>query len=260
MPKVNRGHYCTAFKSCESKNLFRINPDVCKTCTAFNAIFKNVDPAARAKFMLDKKDLVKICSNCGQTIPANRDFFYADKGASDKLSAWCKKCHKKPSKKKAAPVEPSTKQIKEDGQKMTDEKLKKCSKCKQDKPATKKNFYASKQTKDRLNNWCKDCHLKSSRKNKPAPKTKSADRKKPTGVDTDLAQINEKVSQVIISHQTRMAGRSAVAADSVLTLNFTGHENLLNDLAAKAKEEFRTPENQLLYWLANVELHEKIII
>jgi len=115
-----------------------------------------------------------------------------------------------------------------------------CTKCNEPKPANKEYFFGNKKAADGLCGWCKVCHNKSTRKNKPPVKATS--KKKPI-VKKPVEKKPEKKTNSVLDEKA-----------PVLTIDFTGHEKLLTDLQEYAAKEFRTPGNQLLYWLANYEL------
>lgn len=103
-----------------------------------------------------------------------------------------------------------------------------CKKCEEPKLADKNHFYGDKRNPDGLGNWCKDCHDASSRKTKktrPAPAGTAASDKAATG--------KKKPEQRL-----------------VLTIDFSGRQDLLEDIREAAENEFRTPEMQVLWWLS----------
>jgi len=124
-------------------------------------------------------------------------------------------------------------------------KMKECTKCKKSFPADKEHFYADKNSRDGLAWWCKECHNKSSnkgagKKNKTRPAARTP--QKPVEIKPCSRAVNDQNTE------------------KLLTIDFTGHETLQREIYEYAKKEFRTPENQLLCWLSNIELSEKIII
>jgi|SaaInlStandDraft_4_1057021.scaffolds.fasta_scaffold28895_2 hypothetical protein len=194
MSEKNRGEYCRTYKACRALKSFVLNPDVCLTCTAYDPIFKNVDPLKFHKVLFQK-----------------------------------------PISEKEKPVEKIVEETKE----------KICTKCNEPKPADKKHFFANKKTDDGLCGWCKVCHNNSSKKNKQPVKAKSIKKpieKKPVENDPIEKKSQKKTSPVLDENSP------------VLTIDFTGHEKLLTNLQEHAAKKFRTPGNQLLYWLANYEL------
>ncbi len=92
-----------------------------------------------------------------------------------------------------------------------------CPKCKKEYPLDSKYFYRDKKNKDGFSNWCKECHNKS---NKQSYKKRS--------VRIQAAAKNDS---------------------SVLNINFTGYEQVLDFIKTYAAEELRSPANQVLYWL-----------
>lgn len=147
-----------------------------------------------------------------------------------------------------------------------DMKQKTCTKCLQPFPATKEYFYAAKKTKDGLHAWCKKCHNKSCSKTPVGKTTKKSAVKKsikikpPAGSRTQKKDPDKKSGSRVVDNKKFMAGMEAIRSGNVLSIDFTGHEKLLNELTAYAEKKFRTPQNQLLYWLSNIEQHENIII
>jgi hypothetical protein len=131
-----------------------------------------------------------------------------------------------------------------------------CTKCQQPKPADKKHFFGNKINDDLLCNWCKVCHNKSSRKNKKPSKKKS--KKNPTGKESVKKEAIKKKSQtprkIIQKTSPKKVNRTPDENAPVLEIDFTGHEKLLTNLQDHAAKKFRTPSNQLLYWLSNYEL------
>ena len=98
--------------------------------------------------------------------------------------------------------------------------MKKCTKCEKPFPPDKEHFYGDKRNPDGLTNYCKACHNALSRKK--------------TGSSPDKALKDVKKQEI----------------RTVLMLDFSGHQDLLEEIREEAKNEFRTPEMQVLWWLS----------
>ena len=120
MSEKNRGGYCRTYKACRALESFVLNPDVCWTCTAYDPIFKNVDPMKFHKVLFQKstktimeesrrKSMEKICTKCNEPKPANKEYFFGNKKAADGLCGWCKVCHNKSTRKNKPPVKATSK-------------------------------------------------------------------------------------------------------------------------------------------------------
>lgn len=88
----------------------------------------------------------KRCNRCLQLFPATTQYF--DTLKSKYLRNTCKECRKARKREIWAVKHP---------QDILPEGQKRCTHCKQVKPATKQYFYANKGMPDKLNYWCKEC-------------------------------------------------------------------------------------------------------
>lgn len=113
--------------------------------------------------------------------------------------------------------------------------LKRCSKCGQSKPATTDEFYTSTQSSDGLHWWCRECCRKSARIRKARKKAVNAVGKE--GVDTGM----------VFPADGLIPPEEFVGSDMIMTVDFAGHQNLLDRLEKKAAASFRTPESQILF-------------
>ncbi len=116
-------------------------------------------------------------------------------------------------------------------------KVKACSKCKQEKPADKDHFHQNRQGRYGLDAWCKVC--------------KGA-RNRERGAYRRRLEKEARTRGSVVSEQKERSGTPAkeTAADSpLLTLDFTDYPNLLQELKADAKKNFRSPEGQAFWSL-----------
>lgn len=138
---------------------------------------------------------MKVCTSCHKTLPANTQFFHVDRKKKDRLKHQCKTCVRRytaayiPVRKRPGYMKEidefarlyneqlAEQQIKEsirlavknapyatadivvDGKKI-DIKIKVCSKCSVQKPATLDYFHKCEPNKDGLNGRCKVCIAK----------------------------------------------------------------------------------------------------
>ena len=97
-----------------------------------------------------------------------------------------------------------------------------CKKCEKPFPPDKAHFYGDKRTPDGLSNYCKVCHNALSgktKKTRPSP-------------DKALNDVKKQEFR------------------TVLTIDFSGHQDLLEEIREAASNEFRTPEMQVLWRLS----------
>ena len=105
------------------------------------------------------KQQTKRCTKCGETKPANTEYF-SRRGNSGALDSWCKECRKAHKQKyrgryddreynKNRPYKPlSTKDLPQNTEKT-------CTKCGETKPANLKTF--PQRTNTTYESWCREC-------------------------------------------------------------------------------------------------------
>lgn len=91
-------------------------------------------------------DILKTCTNCGQTFPATKEYFFPLKLGRHGLTPRCKICLEK--YRKTLRTEPNDDPSVE----------KTCTVCKQVFPATREHFVVDKRRPDGLGSHCKVCH------------------------------------------------------------------------------------------------------
>ena len=160
-----------------------------------------------------------------------------------------------------------------------------CTKCKKEFPLDPEYFYRCKNTKDGFNHWCKTCHAKSSLKNKKPGKKRTLEKQaksevgatksikdmqaksaalkegdslikiESTGLEPALEmimwQVLEKVKLKVTAEE---AGKVKTNGKSVLTIDFSGHEEILDFVKKHADEDMRSVEKQVLWWLKNIAM------
>lgn len=91
-----------------------------------------------------------------------------------------------------------------------------CPGCDEYHPATLEYFYQDRRSKTGLSSWCRTCQKTSGSKQKRTP-----------GKSPEKKPENKRT----------------------LVLDLAEHEDLLADIEEAAREQLRTPENQILWWL-----------
>ena len=102
------------------------------------------------------------------------------------------------------------------------EKQKWCPKCKAYYPADEEHFYKDGRSTNGLSSWCRECQRAKRRVNNKK---------------TPVARVAVKPSD----------------QEGIITLDFSGDQDLLEDLLRKAKDDRRTPDQQVM-WLLERQL------
>jgi hypothetical protein len=116
-------------------------------------------------------------------------------------------------------------------------RLKRCPKCKRHLPADLEHFYEDIRGKLKLSCWCKECQRARGRKSK---------REKATAGNTG---DRNKVPAKEVPEITPPAP-PAPRPRRTVTLDFTDRPRMLDRIETAAKRDFRTVEQQLLFWAA----------
>jgi hypothetical protein len=106
--------------------------------------------------------MTKVCPKCRQEKPATTEYFNRCKHARDGLQSWCKECKKKDhlEHKEARNLRARERYRAMHPKEEIPEGFKKCSNCKQLKPATTEYFGKASKNKDGLKHRCKECRSK----------------------------------------------------------------------------------------------------
>lgn len=91
----------------------------------------------------------KTCTKCGEEKPATLEYFYKHPQKRDGLTPRCRDCHARA--RGCIPF--SEREILPE----VSEGYKRCSKCKQEKPATPEYFNKKAMARDGLHSWCLEC-------------------------------------------------------------------------------------------------------
>lgn len=94
----------------------------------------------------------KTCTRCAEVLPATEQYFNRSARGKLGLKAWCRACTKAVRKLQRSGIRAGTSRDEPDG-------LKRCSSCRQLKPATREHFYAHNEGRMGLQPWCKHCFL-----------------------------------------------------------------------------------------------------
>lgn len=120
--------------------------------------------------------------------------------------------------------------LKEERAKMKQYQNKQCSKCGEIKVVS--DFYKNRSKEDGLSTWCKVCVNASNKKKSSGAAVKGK------------AQANKKPAAARIQSD---APAKSSKSSNLLVLNFTGHEELLEQIMATAAMEMRDPKQQVMY-------------
>lgn len=103
--------------------------------------------------------MTKVCPKCRQEKPATTEYFNRCKHTRDGLQSWCRECKKKDhlEHKEARNLRARERYRAMHPKEEIPEGFKKCSNCKQLKPATNEYFSLNKRTKDGFAHRCKEC-------------------------------------------------------------------------------------------------------
>ena len=113
---------------------------------------------------------MKRCTGCGKEKPWTKEYFKKDKSMKNGLASKCKECDKiKRQQESAKYIKEHKEEIeeKEQQKRIKEELIKKikiCSKCGQEYPATSRNFARDKKGKNGLSSQCKKCKSKLDKK------------------------------------------------------------------------------------------------
>lgn len=101
---------------------------------------------------------LRLCSICNEEKPATTDYFMSDKSHNNGLSSACKLCISKRN-------DPVAYQRKLDREQIEKQGLKRCSKCKECKPATDE-YFGKRNSKSGYDSQCKECVKKYTNQNR----------------------------------------------------------------------------------------------
>lgn len=108
-----------------------------------------------------------------------------------------------------------------------------CTKCGQEKLFS--GFYDDEKMRDKKKSWCKVCTRQASAKNKRAKKQGPAS-----------ARVSAPVSAPVLETMPE-SPRPSLPGRAVMTLDFSGLTSLLETLKTRARQDFRTPEAQVMF-------------